>query len=185
VILFLFLVLSSCNRAPETPPAPQPAYRMTASIQDLMLAMVDKEADTLWNSVATIISRDGVEERQPRTDEEWLAVRNAAVTIAEASNLLQMPGRQVALPGFKSKNPGIELEPEQILKIIQDNPAQWAKQTAALHDVAVEIIKVIDERNVQGLLDTGEKLDKVCEDCHLVHWYPKDKRPAEAPSLRK
>ena len=83
------------------------------------------------------------------------------------------------------RTPASSSSPSEIAKIIQDNPAQWAKHTAALHDVAVEIIKVIDERNVQGLLDTGEKLDTVCENCHLVHWYPKDKRPAEAPSLRK
>ena len=179
------VVLASCSRAPDTPPTPQPTYQLTASIQDVMLAMIDKQADTLWNSVATIVSREGIEERQPRTDEEWLAVRNAAVTIAEASNLLRMPGRQVARPGFKSQNPGIELEPAEIAKIIQDNPEQWAKQTAALHDIAAEMIKVIDARNVQGLVDTGEKLDMVCENCHVLYWYPNDKRPEDVPSMKK
>ncbi len=179
------IVLSSCNRAPERPPTPEPTHRLTASIQDLMLAMIDPQADTLWNSVATIISREGVEERQPRTDEEWQAVRNAAVTIAEASNLLQMPGRQVARPGFKSKNPGIELEPEEVAKIIRDNPEQWAKHSAALHDIAVETIKQIDARSVQGLSDAGEKLDMVCENCHVLHWYPENKKPAAAPSMKK
>lgn len=180
-----FVVLSSCNRAPGTPPPPQPNYRLTASIQDLMQAMVDPQADILWQSVATIITRAGVEERQPRTDEEWAAVRNAAVTIAEASNLLQMPGRIVARPGVKSQNPGIELEPEQIAKIIEGNPEQWVKHTAALHDIAVETIKEIDARNVQGLLDVGEKLDSACENCHVLHWYPENKRPTAAPSMRK
>ena len=179
------VVLASCSRAPDTPPTPQPTYQLTASIQDVMLAMIDKQADTLWGSVATIVSREGIEERQPRTDEEWLAVRNAAVTIAEASNLLRMPGRQVARPGFKSQNPGIELEPAEIAKIIQDKPEQWAKHTAALHDIAAEMIKVIDARNVQGLVDTGEKLDMVCENCHVLYWYPNDKRPEDVPSMKK
>lgn len=150
-----------------------------------MQSMVDPQADTLWNAVATIVTKDGVEERQPRTDEEWAAVRHAAVTIAEAPNLLRMPGRVVARPGVKSKNPGIELEPHEIEKIIKDNPAQWATHTTALHDVAVEIIKVIDDRNVEGLINMGEKLDMVCENCHVLHWYPKDKVGAQAPSLRK
>ena len=44
----------------------------------------------------TIDTKDGTEEIRPRTDEEWTAVRNAAVTLAESGNLLMMVPRAQA-----------------------------------------------------------------------------------------
>jgi hypothetical protein len=149
-----------------------------------MESMVDPVADVIWQSVATIVTKDGIEERAPRTDEEWAKVRHAAVTLAEVTNLLMMPGRQVAKPGERSQNPGIELHPEEIAKLIEKNPENWAKRVAALHDSAVETIRAIEKKDVQGLLDAGEKLDQACERCHLDHWYPNDRRPAAPPSVR-
>ena len=49
---------------------PQPEYRTTATIKDIMDSMVDPNADFLWESVATIVTTAGTEERAPRTDEE-------------------------------------------------------------------------------------------------------------------
>ena len=76
-----------------------------------MDSMVDPNADYIWESVATIVTAAGTEERQPRTDEDWITLRRRAIPLIEATNLLQMPGRHVAKPGEKSENPGIELEP--------------------------------------------------------------------------
>ena len=28
-----------------------------------------------------------------------------------------------------------------------------------------------------GLLDVGEALDSACESCHVVYWYPDEKKP--------
>jgi hypothetical protein len=150
-----------------------------------MVSMVDPVADVIWNSVATIVTREGVEELAPRTDEEWARVRHAAVTLAEVTNLLMIPGRQVAKPGEKSEYPGIELEPEQIAKLIRQNPGNWAKRAAALHASAIGAIRVIDTRDVAGLFDAGEKLEQACEQCHLDYWYPNDKRPAAPPGVRQ
>jgi hypothetical protein len=181
-VLIVLLPVAACSRTPEPPPEPQ--YRLTATVKDIMDSMVDPVADVIWNSVATIITKDGVEERAPRTDEEWAKVRHAAVTIAEATNLLMMPGRQIAKPGEKSENPGIELEPEEIAKLIRQNPRNWATRVASLHASAVETLSAIDKKDVAGLVDSGEKLDQACERCHLDYWYPNDKRPPVPPSVR-
>jgi hypothetical protein len=182
-VLIVLLPVAACSRrTPEPPPDPQ--YRLTATVKDIMDSMVDPVADVIWNSVATIITKDGVEERAPRTDEEWAKVRHAAVTIAEATNLLMMPGRQIAKPGEKSENPGIELEPDEVAKLIRQNPANWATRVASLHASAVETLSAIDKKDVAGLVDSGEKLDQACERCHLDYWYPNDKRPPAPPSVR-
>ena len=80
---------------------PQDEYRPTATIKDLMDSLVDPSGDFLFDSVATIVTASGTEERAPRTDEEWTSVRRAAIRIMEATNLLLMPGRHVAKPGGK------------------------------------------------------------------------------------
>src|SRR5438445_8444377 len=43
------LVAAACSRS-----APQPEYRTTATVKDIMDSMVDPNADFLWDSVATI-----------------------------------------------------------------------------------------------------------------------------------
>ena len=49
----LFLV-AACRST--TPPA-GPEYKMTTTIKDIMDSMVDKSADVIWDSVATIVTR--------------------------------------------------------------------------------------------------------------------------------
>src|SRR3954471_13542281 len=89
--------------------AATPDFRLTGTIKDIMDGVVDPSADYLWDSVSTIVTRKGVEERRPRTDEDWKNVRRRAIELIEAPNLLIMDGRKVAKPGEKSENPGIEL----------------------------------------------------------------------------
>ena len=169
------LVASGCGTREAPPP---PAYRPIATIKDIMDSIVDPQADVLWNSVATIISVTGTEEREPRTDEEWAAVRRAAIQVVEATNLLRIPGRQVARPGEKSENPRIELHPETIQKLIAEDPTTWTKLVDGLHDAALPALKAIDAKNAKGLFDAGDNLDKACESCHQHYWYPPKNSPA-------
>ena len=50
----------------------------------------------------------------------------------------------------------------------------WASHIAKLHDVAMESIAAIDKKNPDALLEAGDHLDKACEECHLVYWYPNE-----------
>ena len=151
---------------------PQPEYRPTATIKDIMDSTVDPSADFLWDSVATVVTAAGTEERAPRTDEEWTNVRRRAIQLVEATNLLQVPGRHVARPGEKSENPGIELGPEEIETVINQDRAAWIKFAHGLHDAVVPALKAIEAKNVQALSDAGEQIDTACENCHLKYWYP-------------
>jgi hypothetical protein len=173
-------IIGACNSTQPPPAAPAgPPFRLTASIKDIMDSIVDPSADVLWESVATIVSAKGTEERRPRTDEEWATVRRNAVRLVEATNLLIMDGRHVAKPGEKSENPGIELEPEQMEKLINDDRAAFIKFAQGLHDAAMPALKAIDAKNAEGLLDAGELIDNACENCHLKYWYP-NQNAAEA-----
>ena len=110
-ILSALGVFSFCGTCAK--PKPEAEYRPTTTIRDLMDGLVDPSADTIWNSVSTTITKKGKEEKAPHTDEEWGNVRHSAIALLEASNLLQIPGRHVAMPGQRNEQ-GIELQPEQI-----------------------------------------------------------------------
>jgi cytochrome c556 len=181
VIGAAFLVCNSCARQqPET----QAEYRTTATIKDIMDSMVDPSADFIWEAVATVVSAKGVEERAPQTDEEWRDVRRRAITLLEATNLLQIPGRHVAKPGEKADDPKVELAPEQIEDMINKDRTSWIKYAHGLHDATMEALKAIDEKDKEKLLDVGNGIDEACEKCHLQYWYPNENKPQSAPSQR-
>ncbi len=175
----LLVVAGACKaRQPEV------EYRPTATVKDIMDSLVDPSADTLWDSVETIISAAGIEEKAPHTDEEWLNLRRNAVRLVEATNLLLMPGRHVARPGEKAEAPEVELGPEEIDKRINADRAQWVTLAHGLHDEAVRALQAIDAKSVPNLFAAGDKLDGACERCHQVYWYPPDANRL-APSQRK
>jgi hypothetical protein len=175
----VFIVVA-CNR-PQPPPAPAPSpYHLTATIKDIMDSMVDPSADTLWESVATIVSAKGTEERRPKTDEDWANVRRAAIRLIEGPNLLMMEGRHVAKAGEKSENPGIELEPQQMEELINKDRESFIKLAHALQEAGTVALTAIDAKNAEGLLDAGETIDTACENCHLKYWYPLNEQAEKA-----
>jgi hypothetical protein len=156
----------------------QAEYRPTTTIRDLMDGVVDPAADTIWNSVSTTITKKDTEEKAPHTDEEWATVRRSAIVLLEASNLLQIPGRHVAMPGQRNEQ-GIELQPEQIETLInQDRPA-WIRLAHGLHDAATLALHAIDAKDPAKVLESGDAIDKACENCHQRYWYP---HPAQSPA---
>ena len=155
-------------------PAPIGAseFRTTATIKDIMDSIVDPSADFLWESVATIVTKKGTEERRPRTPDQWKEVRRRAIAMIEGTNLLIMDGRLVAHKGEQSENPGIELGPEEIKAVIDSDRASFIKFAHALHDAGMKALAAIDKKDADALSDAGETIDEACEQCHLKYWYP-------------
>jgi hypothetical protein len=139
-----------------------------------MDGVVDPAADTIWNSVATTITTKGKEEKAPHTADEWTAVRRSALQLLEASNLLQIPGRPVAKPGERNDQ-GIELQPDQIEKLIDQDRQAWVALAHGLYDAAALAINAADAKDPAKVLESGEQIDNACERCHQRYWYP---RPA-------
>src|SRR5260370_39021843 len=109
-----------------------------------METMIDPSADTLWGSAGTVIDKQGTEDLSPKTQEQWLDVRRAAVRIIEGANLLMMPGREAAPAGTKSEAPGGELEPPEITVLINKKRKSFdafAKSLQALGLVALHASK--------------------------------------------
>jgi hypothetical protein len=153
-------------------------YRLTATIQELM-GIIDPCADVLWHSVAYIATTKGVQDRQPRTDEEWKAVRNSAITLIEAANLLSMPGRRVAAThGPADTPPGRgELSHAEIQQRIDSTHDSFTQFARNLQDAGLKALSAIEAKDAQGLMDAGGTIDEACEACHITYWYPHQNRP--------
>jgi hypothetical protein len=156
--------------AAATPPqADTPPFKVFSTIQELMEGIVDPAADGVWDSVAVISTEAGVEERQPRTPEEWQAVRLHAMNLLEAMNLLVIEGRQTSRPGTESHFG--EHPPEVINAQIRTDWADFVAFADEVRNKTREALTAIDKQDVQGLVVAGGELDAACEACHITFWY--------------
>lgn len=185
------LLLAGCQQKAATPAATTAAaetspIRPIASIIDLMDGQIDPAADFLWESVATVSTTKGLEEHQPRTDEEWKQVRNRAIQLAEGANLLMMPGRVVAHPGQQLADEGTEgnLTREEAEKALRENHAAFVAFAQALQQTAIEALDAIDKRDIDAYLKVGGDIDEACEACHVRFWYPGSTPPPTAMVTR-
>jgi len=145
-----------------------------------MDGIIDPSADVLWDSVAYIATTKGIEDRQPRTDEEWKTVRNSAITLIEAANLLSMPGRSVAAARAPAEAPpGLgELSHTEIQQRIDATHDGFTLLARNLQDAGLTALAAIAAKDAQGLMDAGGTIDEACEACHVTYWYPHQNRPS-------
>jgi hypothetical protein len=134
------VVISAACGGPEPPP-----FKPVVDVKQLMQGIVDPSADVVWDSVATIITKDGIEDRRPHTQEEWDHVRNGAMMLTEAGNLLMMAPR--------AKDGG-----------------DWMKMSQDLVDKAAVAMRAAEGKNVEGLYRIGGPIDETCENCHKKYW---------------
>lgn len=136
-----FIIASARGPQVEAAAPPAPALTPVASVRQIMVGIVTPAAYTVFDSVATIVDAKGVEERQPKTDEEWAAVGAGAAALIESANLLLMGNRPVD----------------------QDD---WVKMTRALADAGQTALKAADAKNPEGILAAGETINQTCDNCH-------------------
>ncbi len=132
---------------------------------------IDPAADFLWASVMSISTRDGLEERRPRSDEEWLEVRRHAITLIEATNLLVMKGRRVSHTYIPSGGAG-ELDTNQAQQKIEANRDVFVLFAQRLRETGLDTLAAIDAKNADRVFELGGAIDEACETCHVTFWYP-------------
>lgn len=173
----LLLLAAGCTAC-----ASEPASDMepTATVEELMRSMIDPAADAVWDAVVIEATADGIVETRPETEGDWLRLRRHAVTLAEASNLLLIEGRRIAAPESRSDLPGIDLHPDAIQELVEEDWEGWVEVSRGLRATSGVVLDAVEARDVDALLEAGTELDLACENCHALYWYPgyADPRPA-------
>ena len=118
----------AAREAPSVDAAPQTVP--IASVKQIMKGIVSPAAMTVFNSVSTTVSIKGIEEHQPRTDDEWEMVGNAAAALIESGNLLLMGTRAL-------------------------DKGNWVKMSQALIDTGKKTLKAVQDKSPEKVLEAG------------------------------
>jgi hypothetical protein len=144
------------------------------SVKELMKYMIDPIADNIFDSVATVVTKNGVEEHTPKTDEDWDKIETGAVTLAEGVYLLKVP-REFTPAGDRNNSEGpdaVELSPETIKAKVLKDPVEWNARIETLRNAGLAVMDIVKKRDKAALWDASENLDTACENCHRAYWYP-------------
>jgi hypothetical protein len=133
------LACSACASGNQTPP-----FQAVADTDVLMESFIEPNADVIWLSVGTIVSAAGEEHIRPQTEEEWTKVRNAAVAVSEAGNLLMMVPRA------------------------RDGD-EWMRLSKAMIDTGAVAIKAAEAKDPDAMFEAGAQIYAVCSNCHAKY----------------
>ena len=112
-------------------PAQESAIMPVATVKQLCEGMITASSDALFN-----VGREA-----PADDDDWRAVMNSALMLAESGNLLMLDGRA------------------------RDND-EWMTMSRALVDAGVAAVRAVEEQDVDALLGAGDLIVVSCETCH-------------------
>jgi hypothetical protein len=172
LVFCLAVVLCLQGTATSNPLEMHGHIRHAQTIKQIMDSMIDPSAEALWDSVASYETLQHVEERSPRNDADWKSLRRRASTLVRAAHLLIPPDLPVAEPGDQSKNPSVELSPEQIEALINSDRPAWTLLVTGLQTSATLVLNAIDKRSLKELRSANDALNVACEQCHQKYWYP-------------
>jgi hypothetical protein len=147
------LLITGC--AAEEDPA-GPPIDMRHTTRDLMAGMIDASADALWDAVGTIWDENGENYWEPETDEEWLAVTGAAMTLIESGNLLMLGNRA-------------------------RDTDQWYAYSQDMIDAAAVALEAAQARDADRIFDSGEVVYNACNNCHNIYWIGDEQRGRTIP----
>ena len=146
------LALAGC--AAEEPAGPP--FDMRHTTRDLMAGMIDASADALWDAVGTVWDENGENYWEPETDEDWLAVTGAAMTLIESGNLLMLGARA-------------------------RDTEQWYGYSQELIDASAVALAAAEARDPDRVFDSGEAVYNACNNCHNVYWIGDEQRGRTIP----
>lgn len=122
------------------------SFDTSIDTRQLMNWMIDPSSKVVFGAVATIITEQGEENVQPRSDEEWNHVRNNAVMVLEAGNLLMLEGRD---------------RPSSVQDV-----ADWNAKARAMSAAARTAIEATDVKDPEALFSASGDIYQTCTDCH-------------------
>jgi hypothetical protein len=106
-----------------------------------MTRVIDPAADGIWDSVQTIVTRQGTRHIQPQTDDEWSALVSSAATLTEAANLLMIDGRAI-------------------------DQKEWRQAARLLSTTAEHAMQAALAKNPEEVFAAGGEIYEVCRGCH-------------------
>lgn len=140
LLTLLLFLLAACGQ-PGDEGSSASNFRPVGDVAELMAGVVEPAAEVYWDAVGVIVDSAGEHQLAPQTEEDWLAVRAAAYTVAESGNLLMMPERAL-------------------------DQGAWIAMSQALVEVGQRAVEAADSRSLDAVFDMGAEMYYVCTNCH-------------------
>lgn len=117
-------------------------YENVASTKEIMTAMVIPASNALFGTA------------EKPTDQEWAEVRKQALILAEAGNLLMIPGRMASTTKGNTKG-------------TTANAGAWNQAAKTMRDAGRLALSAIDKKDTDLLAgDVSEQILTSCSSCH-------------------
>jgi hypothetical protein len=148
------IVLSACTvlaQAPKaaTPKAAVPPFQTTGTLLQFMRGIMLPSSNIVFDA--------GNE--PPKNEKGWTAAQNAALTIAEAGNLLMIGGRA-------------------------QGRADWNQLARGLIAAGQKTYKAALSKNPDAMLDAGGELTDACDSCHRKYRDPQREAAEKAKAAK-
>lgn len=140
--LLLFPLAACTDQAP--PAATAPPFEIVTDVRETMEWVLEPAVDVIWDSAGTIITAEGRQELAPTTQEGWNAVIYAAATLAEAGNVLMLPGRSMG--------------------------EDWDAYSRGMLEASKLALEAAEAQDADALFEAGGRIYQVCRACHSQYW---------------
>src|SRR5262245_22889784 len=170
-------------QAQSKPPAAKPAaaapaaarYRTHGNLNQVMRGILFPNSNVVFAAQSEDFLKIA-QEKDPSTATDplkgvynsWTAVEDSGYALAEAANLLMIPGRVCS-----NGKPAPVANPD------------WAKFVAGLRDAGMEAVKAAKAKNQDAMLDVSDKMTSACAACHDVYREKTDKQGGLAARCTK
>jgi hypothetical protein len=157
-VLSLLVFAAACSSpAPTAPAAPAAdAPQVKASLNQVMRGILFPNSNIIFDAQdkdpGAPVESTAQDNPYAGTYGGWEAVENASMALAEAANLVALPGRSCANG-----------------KPVPLNDPTFQKGLAALREVSALSYNAAKEKKLDAFLDISDKVTQACATCHDVY----------------
>ena len=130
-------VRSAAAASPDAAP-----YDTHLPMAEFMGHVMQHAGDGVWKWQGLVLDETGEHSLFPRNDQEWEEAESGALSLAEATNLLLIPGRRM---------------PE----------AGWDNAVKDVRTVALRAARAAEKHDEDAFFAAGSSLDDACDACHV------------------
>jgi hypothetical protein len=142
IMAVVTVVLTACNQKPAPPVPGAVKFDTSLPVAVIMDHVIDPGAFMYWKFAGEEVTKQGTKDLTPTTEEGWENMVSGATIVAEAGNMLQMPGR--------ARAPEID----------------WNRYAQQLTAEGLVARAAAEEHDKKMVFEEGAKLYQVCVDCH-------------------
>ena len=134
---------------PAAPAAARPTAKVFGNLAQVMRGILFPNSNIIFDAQNNDPTKKKADEQFGNPYGGWQNVENAAIALAEASNLLIIPGRVCS-----NGKPAPNAQPD------------WPKLVQGLRDASMESYKAAQSKNMDKIVDAAGTLTEACSACH-------------------